>query len=473
MAAWMILTAGQTNAAVWTVTKTADTNDTVCNADCSLREAIFASAASGDEIRFASPLFDSPQVINLLSTSVLINKSLTITGKGAHLLTIRRSPSAMLNFRIFDIQTPAGGAINLSGMTISEGNSNPGGVSVSGAGSVTIANCVITGNTSLGAGGISVSGVNLTTNLINSTVSNNTSTGTSGQTAAGITSHSTTLNIINSTISGNSVTGGGTATGGAIRNSGGAAVNITNSTITNNSSNGLSEMNAGGIANFSGTVTTRNSIIAGNVGTVPDVYGDIDGLYISAGYNLIGKNDGAAVNFPAGNPNANNDIVGTISSPIDARLDPLGMYGGTTPTHRLQTSPVLSPAIDNGSNLGGLTTDQRELLRPFDNPLIPNSSGANADGSDIGAFEAQAVVSVSGRVFNASGSGVYKAFVFITNANGETRMTLTNPFGYYRFYDVSTGETYTFQVQHKRYSFTPQAVLVMQEINDLNFTALP
>ena len=43
------------------VTKTADTSDGACNADCSLREAI-AAAVSGDTIQFSS-LFDSPQTI--------------------------------------------------------------------------------------------------------------------------------------------------------------------------------------------------------------------------------------------------------------------------------------------------------------------------------------------------------------------------------------------------------------------------
>ena len=41
-------------AATLTVTKIADTNDNVCDTDCSLREAIFA-AASGDTIEFAAP----------------------------------------------------------------------------------------------------------------------------------------------------------------------------------------------------------------------------------------------------------------------------------------------------------------------------------------------------------------------------------------------------------------------------------
>lgn len=60
--------------------------------------------------------------------------------------------------------------------------------------------------------------------------------------------------------------------------------------------------------------------------------------------------------------------------------------------------------------------------------------------------------------------GVYMAPVFIMNANGEMRTALTNPFGFYRFYGVSVGETYNFRVQHKSYQFTPQSVTVTEEI---------
>lgn len=50
-------------AATVTVTKIADTNDGVCDSDCSLREAVSASK-NGDTIVF-SELFNSPQIILL------------------------------------------------------------------------------------------------------------------------------------------------------------------------------------------------------------------------------------------------------------------------------------------------------------------------------------------------------------------------------------------------------------------------
>src|SRR5688572_21125416 len=74
--------------ATLTVTKIADTNDNVCDTDCSLREAIFAAAVSGDTIQFASPLFDTAQIITLAFGEIVTNKTLIISGRGAKLTTI-------------------------------------------------------------------------------------------------------------------------------------------------------------------------------------------------------------------------------------------------------------------------------------------------------------------------------------------------------------------------------------------------
>jgi hypothetical protein len=67
---------------------------------------------------------------------------------------------------------------------------------------------------------------------------------------------------------------------------------------------------------------------------------------------------------------------------LDPKLGPLADLSGPTPTHALRFD---SPALDAGHS-GGLTTDQRGLPRPIDNPNTPNVDGG--DGSDIGAYEA-------------------------------------------------------------------------------------
>ncbi|HMS43568.1 MAG TPA: CSLREA domain-containing protein, partial [Pyrinomonadaceae bacterium] len=222
------------NAATLTVTKIADTNDGVCNADCSLREAI-AVASAGDFVVFSS-LFDSAQTIELFLTELNVNKNVTIRGKGANLLTIKGdAPNGQ---RVFNI--PAGFIVTLSGMTIRDGSTNFAfGGGISNSGNLTVSACHITANSAAQGGGISNAG---TINIINSTISNNTAVDAS---AGGGIENFGTLTMTNSTISGNTANGGNFCAGGISNNFGSPAL-ITNSTITGNSAN-VGVSSAGGV----------------------------------------------------------------------------------------------------------------------------------------------------------------------------------------------------------------------------------
>ncbi len=86
-----------------------------------------------------------------------------------------------------------------------------------------------------------------------------------------------------------------------------------------------------------------------------------------------------------------------------------------------------------------------------------------------------ASISVSGRATTANGRGISNARISVTDASGNTRMFLSNSFGYYRFDDLPAGQTYIFQAQSKRYQFiNPTQVLsINEEMNEVNFTASP
>ncbi len=287
-------------------------------------------------------------------------------------------------------------------------NSFGGAIAVQGDGRLTVNNSVLTGNSTTRTGGAiyyqpNSGGGSLTIN--NSTISNNIANSDSDATGDGgglFLTGTGSVTITGSTISGNtSNTGstGSTGDGGGIdvsvpttitnstisgnlagRNGGGiyasgvttTIVNITNSTIVNNTAT----INGGGVQRASTTnpVNLRNSIFANNVangGTSPDVLGTVN----SNGFNLIENTTGATF---TGDTSTN--ITGQ-----DPNLGPLQNNGGLTFTHALLAG---SPAIDKGAS-GTLTTDQRGLTRPVDNPAIPNAPGG--DGADIGAFEVQAV----------------------------------------------------------------------------------
>ena len=78
-------------------------------------------------------------------------------------------------------------------------------------------------------------------------------------------------------------------------------------------------------------------------------------------------------------------------------------------------------------------------------------------------------VSISGRVFNAAGSGLGNARVTLVAEDGATRTVSTNPFGYYGFADVSAGQTVLLSVSSKRYSFAPRTIAAVGETTDFDF----
>ena len=388
------ITAAQ--AATLTVTTTADTNG-VCNSgvNCSLREAI-AAAASGDTIVFVSPTFDAPQIINI-NGQLSIDRNLTITGRGANLLTVRNTAANSVVLLVNN-----GNTVNLSGMTITGGNTmTAGGGIANDLGTLTLTGVHVTGNTAVRGAGIFNYG---TLTITNSTISGNTAAGydiSNAGTSGGIENLGGTLTVTNTTISGNRVTGFN-FNGGGIFNTGNS-VTVTNSTITRNEAAGANS--AGGVLSRTGTTTIRNSIIASNCALVfnatcgtndpPDV-GVVPGsssTFTSNGYNLIGRR-GTVTNF-----NQTGDQTGTNAAPIDPRLYPLRDNGGATPTHALR---VNSTAINPASSNGAPATDQRGAPRPF---------GATAD---IGAFEFLPMVTN----INDSGAGSLRQTVADVPAGG-------------------------------------------------------
>ena len=131
-----------------------------------------------------------------------------------------------------------------------------------------------------------------------------------------------------------------------------------------------------------------------------------------------------------------------------------------------------SNATNTGTNLNADVLPTHALLRQY---IRHQQSGQRPPNGviDIGAFEVlrptSASVSVVGRILRHDGRGIPRASVYITDQIGNVRTTRTNPFGYYRFEDVSVGETYTFNIFSKQYQFTPQVISIDGNINGLNF----
>jgi CSLREA domain-containing protein len=407
-------------AVTYTVTKIADTNDGMCDGDCSLREAIAAANATvdNDDIAF-SALFSAAQTITLSGTDLIItnNGTLTINGPGANLLTVSgngasrvftNNVSAVTNINnlrvtggnaVSGVQTGRGGGVYNHGGTLTlmnviiTGNTgaNGGGTNNAAAtggfnGNLTVINCEISNNTSSSSGGGMQNFSTSTLTLVNSLVSGNTSNSAG---IGGAFQANGTVVISNSTFSGNSTPAG---TGGAMYYNG-TSLTMNNVTITDNSSlNG-----GGGLHKATATLNAnvRNTIIAGNRGAAatPDVAGAIS----SQGNNLIGS-VGSSTGW----------VVADLLNRA-AFLAPLANNGGPTRTHALLPT---SPAINAGNNCvqtascgagnppAALTTDQRGTGFPR---LV-------ATNVDIGAYESPFLAPTALFDFDGDGKTDYAVF---------------------------------------------------------------
>jgi hypothetical protein len=446
------------SAATYTVDTTVDnlalTFCTVAPNDCSLRGAISSANATPvpDLITFELPAGSNTIT---LTTPLVINNAATA---GTLIITNSTGPSNLLisgfNFtRVFFVNT--GANLTLNGITVTNGRTpSIGGGIYNDGGTLSLTNSTVSGNTADNGGGIYNQGG--TTTLTNSTVSGNTAT-----TGGGIYNDGGTLSLTNSTVSGNTAS----AVGG-IYNFG--TLNLTSVTVAFNSATSVGEgvfTVGGGVFNF-GTANLSNTIVAKNSAQDgPDFGGAISQ---ASAYNLIGNGAGMSgiTNGTGGNQ------VGTPINPIDPLLAPLAIYGGTTPTHPLL---IGSPAIDRGFSFGS-ATDQRGLTRPVDNPSIANAAGG--DGADIGAYEVQfgptaASVNISGRVTTQSGRGIRNVLIILTDSQGNQRTAISTTFGYYRFDNVTAGETVTLSVKARQFRFNQSTIVrtTNESINDADFVS--
>ncbi len=255
-------------------------------------------------------------------------------------------------------------SVTISDLTMENGNEDTfaGGLTVTGGATVTVNDCVIKDNTGVRGGGVGVN-QDCTLNMNRCTVSGNT-TQSSGSGGSGIYNFDGgAVNLTNCTISGNTITNAliGWSQGAGIENYSGGQVTLENCTLADNHINSaVGPAQGGGFYNGSGsTMVFQNTIVAGNTANGGGNNGSNGGTVTSNGYNIDSLNECGFT--------GTGDLVNT-----NPNLGPLQDNGGPTLTMAL---PAGSPAIDTGTSVSGVTTDQCGVARP------------QGSGCDRGAYE--------------------------------------------------------------------------------------
>ncbi len=344
----------------------------------SLREALAIIAPEGT-ITFDPALAGG--TVTLTSGQLEIDRSVTVDGSDAADLTVSGNNSS----RVFQIA--AGTTVTISDLTVADGSAAPQGGGILNFGILNLERMTVTNNSEtsgggaafdLGGGGI-YNGDGATLNLSDSTVSNNS---TAGQPGGGIYGFfNSTINIDSSTISGNVA---GDVAGG-IRTLG--TVEMVNSTISGNTS---TAWHGGAMFSTDGGVTITNSTIVGNNAPAGTAGAFFVGTFGPSSASLSLQNTIVANNgdfgclqgfFGAGAVTltslGNNVLTDGSCNPIgsdqvvtDAGVAALADNGGPTLTHALLAG---SPAVDAGNSAVCPAVDQR---------------GVNRDAAcDVGSFE--------------------------------------------------------------------------------------
>ena len=331
---------------------------TVMNTDPSgpgsLAQAII-DANPGDVILFHSSL--AGQTI-ILTTTPGLHKNLTIDGSD---LNPHIKISGNDSVQIFDISGPID--ISLIHLDLIDGSDIAGGAISNNSDSLSIENCLFSGNSSGSHSGAIFHAAGILT-ISDSTFDSNIAAQKGGAISSAL--FSGLISITRSTFVNNQATLTG---GGAIYNTNTAI--ITNSTfVSNNSPYG------GGIYN-DGTLTLNNSTLAAN--SAAATLGG--GLYTNGTLHLTNTiiagspTGGDCRDLSSITTNQNNLIEDGTCSPAlsgDPGLAALADNGGLTETMAITDS---SPAFDTGADVSCELEDQRGITRP------------QGDHCDIGAFE--------------------------------------------------------------------------------------
>jgi hypothetical protein len=424
--------------------------------------------------------------------SLIVNNGRTLTITSPRVLTIGGSPGG--NLQLDGIIS--GGNLNLGTGTHTITNAGGTGslsstnvATILSGGSVTLAQNLQAGALALNAGGV--------LNLTNRTVSLNGVGGLNVQAGSTFTTTGSTV-IFNGSGAVPQSLGAVTLNNMSVNNTG-AGVSLTGSPTVN--------------ATFSliqGNVTTgaANTLIVASGGTANRAAGAVLGKVqkVVVGGAIAPEAPQAIFLFPVG--------TATGYSPVTANFTAASNGNLTVEAFDL-TMPAV-PALNDATTLdrhwqmtegGTLTADLTLQYLPADVDgtetnyrLIRGTGGVatvfpnNCPGTCVNpaadtitavgatSFDSfwtageplaptAANVGVSGRVYNSTGRGVAGAIVRMTDQGGNTVYALTNPFGYYHFDGVASGQDYVMTVTSKQHTFAARLVSVSDSITDLDFIA--
>ena len=151
-------------------------------------------------------------------------------------------------------------------------------------------------------------------------------------------------------------------------------------------------------------------------------------------------------------------VTGQTGGTYDLSRNLIGGGGGRSAAGTLELEgSVGEPASGQASAANGISVSSG--FWSFGGPLAPTA----------------ATVGVSGRVTTSGGHGIKNVEVLLISPSGEVRRALSAPFGFFRFENVMSGQSYVVTVTARQHVFNnPTRIInVEDELTGVDFTAEP
>jgi uncharacterized delta-60 repeat protein len=187
--------------------------------------------------------------------------------------------------------------------------------------------------------------------------------------------------------------------------------------------------------------------------------------------------------------NGSNNIAKAVAIQTDGKIITAGYSGSSSgPDDFTLIRYNGDGSLDNSYGIGGIVKFkfvvwdrlQAIALDPLGRAVV--AGGTSMGGAEPGTFAVARIlgdlspsanVSIEGRVLRANGRGIFNGFITITDSAGNTRTARTNPFGYYRLYNVPVG-TAVISISSKRFTFAnpTQTINLTDNLRNFDFTAI-
>jgi len=220
---------------------------------------------------------------------------------------------------------------------------------------------------------------------------------------------------------------------------------------------------------------TTSSLSVGNHTITAQYAGDVPNGFNSSTGNLTSNPQVVnKANTSSGVASSSNPVGTNVAVTFTATVSPVAPGAGTrtgTVTFNRNGSPVCSGVAINAS--GQATCMVTFTVAGNYNITAVYSGDGNFNASTSPTFVQQVVgptaapVGIAGRVFSQeTGMAVYNARIEMVDSSGQTRIAMTNPFGYFRFDEVPSGAIYTFTVSAKGYQTQSTVRSITDEVTD-------